>query len=194
MEVMPCSSATPRLWPLSESDVIPCDSRDQPSLELPRQPRRHQAAMQKGSTAPSDMETTVLRKHVDTKHEGGFQELSLVQIFLEMNNRFPWQPPLAWEEALQPWSEKSSNTVRPVTAPGWAGSQSRCWCDTDPARPGQTLPHHLRSGPVPAKPDPPRSLTYGADPASPFPPGLWPPPDAFAMREGGVTISRIYCL
>lgn len=92
MEGVSGSSATACLWPLLESDVIPCYSRDEPRLDLPGQPWWHQAAMQKGSPAPSDAGVAVPRKHIDIKHEGGFQELSLVQMFLEMNNRFLWEP------------------------------------------------------------------------------------------------------
>lgn len=60
---------------------------------------------------------------------------------------------------------------------GRAGSQSHRWCDTDPAWPGQTLPHHLRQSPVP----PEAGSMAQADPVSP---GLQSSPDAFAMRKG----------
>lgn len=49
--------------------------------------------MQKGLPTPSDAGVVVWRKHININHEGGFQELSLVQMFLEMNNRFLWEPP-----------------------------------------------------------------------------------------------------
>lgn len=49
--------------------------------------------MQKGPLSPSDAGVAVPRKHIDIKYEGGFQELSLFQMFLEMNNRFLWEPP-----------------------------------------------------------------------------------------------------
>lgn len=68
VEEVSCSSATTCLWTLLGCDVIPGYSRDQPSRELPRQPRWHQAAMQKGSPAPSDTGVTVPRKHIDIKH------------------------------------------------------------------------------------------------------------------------------
>lgn len=69
---------------------------------------------------------------------------------------------------------------------GRTGSQGHSWCDTDPARPGQTL-HHFH-----------KSLSLQSWMLSMactvLLPGLGSFPDAFGMCKGGGTISRIYCL
>lgn len=87
-------------------------------------------------------------------------------MFLEMNNCFLWDtpPPLPWEEALQPWSEKSSKTtIRPVSAPGRppAGQAAKAIAGVTQIRPVLDKLRHIVYARAlsPKKPDPPHSLT-----------------------------------
>lgn len=74
----------------------------------------------------------------------------MVQPFLEMNNPFLWEPPALgrawlWEKQHEDkWSQHS-----PRLGSGRTESQGHSWCDTNVARPGQTL-RHFHQTPVPA--------------------------------------------
>lgn len=92
---------------------------------------------------------------------GGFQELPLVQTFLEMNNPFLWEPPAPGRALL--WKKRHEDNLSQHSfrlGSGRTGSQGHSWCDTDLAGPCQAL-HHFHRIPVPAEPDLSHSRTLG---------------------------------